>query len=52
MADWHQRQPEGFNGRVRQPLGWNEFLCEELRRLATAIDLGAREIEKHEDRSS
>ncbi len=50
LADWHQRQPEGFNGRVRQPLGWNEGFCEELRRLATAIDLGAREIEKQEDR--
>jgi ATP-dependent DNA helicase DinG len=49
LADWHQRQPEGFNGRVRQPLGWNEGFCEELRRLATAIDLGAREIEKQED---
>jgi ATP-dependent DNA helicase DinG len=50
VADWHQRQPQGFNGRVRQPLGWNESFCEELRRLATAIDLGAQGIEKPEDR--
>ena len=38
-ADWFQRQPQAFNGRLRQPLGWSETLCEELRRLAAAIDL-------------
>ena len=52
IADWYQRQPAGFNGRVRQPPGWSEFLCEELRRLATAIDQGTRRlgIEKPEDK--
>ncbi len=50
VVDWHQRQPEGFNGRLREPPPWNQFLCEELRRLATAIDLGAQEIEKLEER--
>jgi ATP-dependent DNA helicase DinG len=52
IADWHQRQTAGFNGRVRQPPGWSEFLCEELRRLATAIDQGVRKmkIEKPEDK--
>ncbi len=50
VAAWHARQPEGFNGRIRQPTGWSESLCEELRRLAGAIDQGASTIEKPEDR--
>ena len=50
VAAWYGRQPEGFNGRIRQPTGWSESLCEELRRLAGAIDQGARKIEKPEDR--
>ena len=37
IADWYQRQPPGFNGRVRKPIGWPETLPEELRKLATAI---------------
>jgi ATP-dependent DNA helicase DinG len=49
-AAWYQSQPDGFNGRLRQPVGWSEFLCEELRRLAAAIDRGSRAIEKPEDR--
>ena len=49
-ATWYQGQPNGFNGRLRQPVGWSEFFCEELRRLAGAIDRGARRIEKPEDR--
>ncbi len=49
-ATWHQGQPNGFNGRLRQPVGWSEYFCEELRRLAGAIDRGARSIEKPEDR--
>jgi ATP-dependent DNA helicase DinG len=52
IADWYQRQPAGFNGRVRQPPGWSEYLCEELRRLATAIEQGTRKnkIEQAEDK--
>jgi ATP-dependent DNA helicase DinG len=50
VATWYGEQPERFNGRIRQPTGWSEFLCEELRRLAGAIDQGARKIEKPEER--
>jgi ATP-dependent DNA helicase DinG len=49
-ATWHQGQPAGFNGRLRQPIGWSESFCEELRRLGGAIERGARAIEKPEDR--
>jgi ATP-dependent DNA helicase DinG len=49
-ATWHQGQPNGFNGRLRQPAGWSEYFSEELRRLAGAIDRGAKAIEKPEDR--
>lgn len=49
-ATWFQSQPAGYNGRIRQPLGWNETFCEELRRLAGAIERGAKAIEKPEDR--
>jgi ATP-dependent DNA helicase DinG len=49
-AAWSQGQPAGFNGRLRQPIGWSEHFCEELRRLAGAIDRGARAIEKPEDK--
>lgn len=49
-AAWSQSQSAGFNGRIRRPPGWSEYLCEELRRLAAAIDRGAREIEKPEEK--
>jgi ATP-dependent DNA helicase DinG len=49
-ASWFHNQPAGYNGRLRQPLGWSEHFCEELRRLAGAIDRGARTVEKPEDR--
>jgi ATP-dependent DNA helicase DinG len=49
-ATWHQGQPNGFNGRLRQPAGWSEYFSEELRRLAGAIDRGAKAIDKPEDR--
>jgi ATP-dependent DNA helicase DinG len=49
-AGWFQNQPAGFNGRIRQPPGWSEYFCEELRRLAAAIDRGARTIEKPEEK--
>jgi ATP-dependent DNA helicase DinG len=45
IAEWYRRQPEGFNGRVRQPLGLPETLPEELRKLATAIAQAADQIE-------
>ena len=37
IEDWYHRQPAGFNGRVRAPLGVPEILPEELRKLASAI---------------
>jgi ATP-dependent DNA helicase DinG len=45
IVDWHQRQPSGFNGRVRKPIDCPEFLSEELRKLATAIGNAAKQIE-------
>ncbi len=50
VATWFQSQPAGFNGRLRQPVGWSEHFCEELRRLAAAIERGSKAIEKPEDR--
>ena len=38
------------NGRLRKPLGWPDTLCEELRKLATAIDLGAEADREAEER--
>jgi ATP-dependent DNA helicase DinG len=49
-AAWFQSQPAGFNGRLRQPVGWGEYFSQELRRLAGAIDRGARTIEKPEEK--
>jgi ATP-dependent DNA helicase DinG len=49
-ATWFQNQPSGYNGRLRKPTGWSEYFCEELRRLAAAIDRGARTIEKPEEK--
>ncbi len=45
-----ERQPPGFNGRVRTPIGCPETLPEELRKLATAIGEGAQRIEQPEER--
>ena len=45
IADWFERQPRGFNGRVRKPIGWPETLSEELRKLSTAIGEAAKRIE-------
>src|SRR5262249_6859498 len=50
IADWHARQPAGFNGRVRQPIRWSEVFCEELNKLATAIGQGAKQFDKAEER--
>jgi ATP-dependent DNA helicase DinG len=49
-SKWFHDQPNGYNGRIRKPTGWSEYFCEELRRLAAAIDRGARGLEKPEDR--
>ncbi len=49
-ATWFQGQPAGFNGRLREPVGWSEFFCEELRRLAGAIERGGKRIEKPEEK--
>jgi ATP-dependent DNA helicase DinG len=45
IVDWHDRQPEGFNGRVRKPIDCPDVLPEELRKLATAIGTAAKKIE-------
>ncbi len=50
VAEWHQRHHAGFNGRVREPIGWPETVCEELRKLSTAIGEGAKPIERPEHR--
>jgi ATP-dependent DNA helicase DinG len=50
IEDWYYRQPAGFNGRVRSPLGVPEILPEELRKLASAIQQGAMQIEQPEKR--
>jgi ATP-dependent DNA helicase DinG len=50
VADWQLRQGAGFNGRVRRPLDWPGTVCEELRKLASAIGEGAAKVEKPEHR--
>jgi ATP-dependent DNA helicase DinG len=50
IADWHRRQPAGFNGRVRKPIGCPEALSEELYKVATAIGDAAREIKEKTER--
>ena len=40
VAEWQFRQGPSFNGRVRRPLDLPDYLCEELRKLATAIGEG------------
>jgi ATP-dependent DNA helicase DinG len=50
IEDWYYRQPAGFNGRVRSPLCVPEILPEELRKLASAIQQGAMQIEQPEKR--
>ncbi len=47
---WYFRQGANFNGRVRLRLDISETLPEELRRLASAINEGAREFEQPEER--
>jgi ATP-dependent DNA helicase DinG len=48
ISEWHQRQPSGFNGRVRRPLGVSDQVCEALRKLARAIAEGAAKVDKPE----
>jgi ATP-dependent DNA helicase DinG len=50
VADWHDDQSAGFNGRVRKALGWHETLRDELLRLSVAIGQKAKEIERPEER--
>ncbi len=50
IADWRSRQSSTFNGRVRRPLQLPDYLCESLRKLATAIGDGAAKVEKPEHR--
>ncbi len=50
IADWFQRQPQGFNGRVRKPIECPEALPEELRKLSTSIGEGAKRIQNPGER--
>jgi ATP-dependent DNA helicase DinG len=50
VAQWQYKQGPTFNGRVRRALDLPDYLCEELRRLATAIGEGSAKVEKQEDR--
>jgi ATP-dependent DNA helicase DinG len=45
---WQLRQGASHNGRIREPAGWPEHLCEELRKLSTAISKGAESVENPE----
>lgn len=49
VAAWQARQGSA-NGRLRKPTGWSDKLCEELRKLATAIRIGADHIDAEEQR--
>jgi ATP-dependent DNA helicase DinG len=48
VAEWVLRQGAGFNGRIRRPPQLPDDLCQELRKLATAIGEGAAKVEKAE----
>lgn len=47
MTDWHSRQSSP-TARVRQPIHVSDTLAEELKRLSTAIDRGAENVESAE----
>ena len=49
IADWYHRQPAGFNGRVRKPIGCPRSCPKSCARLATAIDEGAETIREARD---
>jgi ATP-dependent DNA helicase DinG len=49
VANW-QGQKGSSNGRLRNPSGLPDILGEELRKLASAIDLGIEDIEEEEQR--
>ena len=50
VADWQLRQGSSANGRVRRKVDWPDHVCEELSKLASAIDRGADDIEEPEKR--
>jgi len=50
VSEWRARRGAGDNGRVRRPIPVPDALAEELRRLGTAIDDGAEDIEEAEHR--
>ncbi len=50
IAQWQAKQGAGGNGRVRQPIGLSDTLAEELRKLGTAIDRGAEDVEEMDSR--
>ncbi|GAC1466942.1 MAG: helicase C-terminal domain-containing protein [Isosphaeraceae bacterium] len=49
VAEW-QRRKGASNGRLRTPPGWPETLCEELKKLATAVSMGTETVEGEEQR--
>ncbi len=50
IADWHRRQPAGFNGRARKPIGCPDSLPEALSKVATAIGDAARQVKEKTER--
>ena len=50
ITHWYYGQREGFNGRVRKPIGCPESLAEELKKVATAIGEAAHEIKEKTQR--
>jgi ATP-dependent DNA helicase DinG len=50
IAHWYYGQREGFNGRVRKPIGCPDSLPEELKKVATAIGEAAHEVKEKTER--
>lgn len=46
---WHESRGAS-NGRMREPIGWPDTVVQELEKLATAIDVGASQTEKEEEK--
>jgi ATP-dependent DNA helicase DinG len=49
VAAWQARHGAS-NGRMRQPVDWPDTVCEELRRLGSAIEEGGESVEKEEQK--
>ncbi len=49
VADWQARHGSS-NGRLRKPVAWPDTVCEELRKLSSAIGRGADAVDADEQR--